>query len=444
MLMLNDIVRAWWTWMWPQLWQSSLLLLLVWGLDALLSRQRIWPQVRLALWTLVAIKLLLPPGSYLSWSATAGVLAAGDVPFLISGVAHVLDKPLPTDILEPALLAGSKAAQAAQAPSWMLLTATLWAIGVAALAATYRLRTAALRSALRRDAEVSPPAWLTGLAHEAAAQLGLRRVPELIITQRFDCPAIFGALRPLVLVPRSMLALSHVQIRHVLLHELAHVRRGDPAAQLAFLLLQIVYWFNPLLILARRRMYELRELCCDATVARTLRERTREYRSTLAAAARSMTRRSTALDFESVGAIGLFERKASIALRLQALERPAYGRAGLRQAVAAMTLLIAATLLLPMGRAADPVCPIQCHGRADSPADAEHGAAGAGSAANLAPFETGQNDAAAERACGAPRNWEFADRCAARGLRPSVAACRFAEPVRAKRLAGNEIPRLVA
>src|SRR5215831_6898579 len=45
---------------WPMLWQSALLIAVLFGLDLLLSR-KVRPTIRYALWTVVLIKLVLPP-----------------------------------------------------------------------------------------------------------------------------------------------------------------------------------------------------------------------------------------------------------------------------------------------------------------------------------------------------------------------------------------------
>ncbi len=59
---------------------------------------------------------------------------------------------------------------------------------------------------------------------------------------------------------------------HALLHELAHVRRGDLILAAFFGLLRAIYFFHPLVHLAERRLAGLRELCCDRFVARRLGE----------------------------------------------------------------------------------------------------------------------------------------------------------------------------
>ena len=69
---LNDIAGIWCDWMWSMFWQVSLLIVLIAAID-LLIRKWAWPQLRHALWLLVLVKLVLPPGLSLSTSVTSHV-----------------------------------------------------------------------------------------------------------------------------------------------------------------------------------------------------------------------------------------------------------------------------------------------------------------------------------------------------------------------------------
>ena len=63
---------------------------------------------------------------------------------------------------------------------------------------------------------------------ELARRLGLRRVPALVVTDLDVSPFVCGLWRQTLVLPCDLLAaLDPSQLRQVLLHELAHVRRGD-------------------------------------------------------------------------------------------------------------------------------------------------------------------------------------------------------------------------
>ena len=60
MNLLSNAAQLWWEWMRPMFWQAGLLILIVSLIDRLFQ-DRLWPQVRYALWILVLVKLVLPP-----------------------------------------------------------------------------------------------------------------------------------------------------------------------------------------------------------------------------------------------------------------------------------------------------------------------------------------------------------------------------------------------
>src|SRR5690606_27519903 len=59
---------------------------------------------------------------------------------------------------------------------------------------------------------------------------------------------------------------------HVLLHELAHLKRWDLMTNWLMAVAQAVHWFNPLVCLALRQMRVERELACDEMVLRATSE----------------------------------------------------------------------------------------------------------------------------------------------------------------------------
>jgi len=77
-------------------------------------------------------------------------------------------------------------------------------------------------------------------------------------------PMVVGCLRPVILVPISALtALTPEQLRAVIAHELAHIRRHDPWVNMAQSLVEMVLFFHPAVWWLSRQIRSEREYCCD-------------------------------------------------------------------------------------------------------------------------------------------------------------------------------------
>ncbi len=104
------------------------------------------------------------------------------------------------------------------------------------------------------------------MAEEAARALGLRRPVRILSSPRVSTPLAFGALRPVVVLPAGAGAWPPARRRSALLHELAHVARGDGLTQLIAGIACAVYWFHPGVWLAARALRAQRERACDDRV----------------------------------------------------------------------------------------------------------------------------------------------------------------------------------
>lgn len=82
---------------------------------------------------------------------------------------------------------------------------------------------------------------------------------------QIDSPCLIGLMRPCLLVPAGLMEeLSGNEIRLVLLHELAHLRRRDIAVNWVLSAVEIFHWYNPLVWLVSRELRAAREEACDA------------------------------------------------------------------------------------------------------------------------------------------------------------------------------------
>jgi beta-lactamase regulating signal transducer with metallopeptidase domain len=128
-----------------------------------------------------------------------------------------------------------------------------------------------------------------------------------------DCvtPMTWGVVRPIVLVPATI-SWNESERRNALLHEFAHVGRGDCVTQFLSRAMCAIYWFNPIAWLVARAERLAREEACDDAVLRA-GSRPSAYAEQLLEVAHSFTQRSVA-----VAALTM-ARRSSIAWRLHGI-----------------------------------------------------------------------------------------------------------------------------
>jgi bla regulator protein BlaR1 len=98
-------------------------------------------------------------------------------------------------------------------------------------------------------------------------RLGIGRTVTLLQSQWVKAPSAFGFLKPSILVPLGMLSqLPPDQVETILLHELAHIRRGDFGVNLLLLLTEAIFFFNPGMRWIASLIRREREACCDDIV----------------------------------------------------------------------------------------------------------------------------------------------------------------------------------
>lgn len=86
----------------------------------------------------------------------------------------------------------------------------------------------------------------------------------MIESPLIDGPALHGVFRPALLLPEGISStFDRDELRHVVLHELAHLRRHDVAVNWLVNAVRAMHRFNPLVWLAVARIQEERELACD-------------------------------------------------------------------------------------------------------------------------------------------------------------------------------------
>lgn len=148
------------------------------------------------------------------------------------------------------------------------LIAVLYAVGVVAMLFRVagsiweigRLRSSAL--------PVDDPSLLNTLGL-LAERIELKATPKIAFCRKVTTPAVIGVIRPLILLPPTIITgLSPQQVEALLLHELAHIRRHDVVFILVQRLVESFLFFHPAVWLVSRHVTAEREYCCDDLVLR--------------------------------------------------------------------------------------------------------------------------------------------------------------------------------
>ena len=245
------------------LWQSSVFGVAAWLTALQLRRNR--AHVRHGIWLAASVKFLIPfsllidLGSFLrkpqhaplslQSTLSSAMIVAGQ-PF--SGLpAHPMNaQSLPEHftVLLPEVLAG------------------VWVCGMATVLLIWCMRWRKIHRALHRAVPVKRGREFELLRRLETLAKVRRPVPMLRSVDMME-PGIFGIFHPLMLWPdRLSERLENEHIEGILAHELAHVRRHDNLTAAIHMLVEVVFWFHPMVWWIESRMLQERERACDEAV----------------------------------------------------------------------------------------------------------------------------------------------------------------------------------
>jgi TonB family protein len=107
------------------------------------------------------------------------------------------------------------------------------------------------------------PLWQSRLKL-IAGRFGLRRHIAVRRSKLVVTPILVGWIRPVILLPMAVACDFPVtQVELILAHELAHLKRLDPVANLFQVALETLYFYHPVVHWISRDVRNEREICCD-------------------------------------------------------------------------------------------------------------------------------------------------------------------------------------
>lgn len=146
---------------------------------------------------------------------------------------------------------------------WQKCVLVIWIVFVIALALWNVLGFLRFRYHIQQAQKV-PHAILQDIANDCAADLGIKQKVVLKLYTAIPSPMLIGFFMPTIVVPQVDLQPCEAQM--ILTHELVHFKHRDLWRKLFAVILQTVYWFNPVVHLIKRELDRLAETSCDEQV----------------------------------------------------------------------------------------------------------------------------------------------------------------------------------
>ena len=280
---LNDFVESWSAWLIHSGWQAGIVVSI--AAIMLLLLRRASAQLRYAILLIALVKFAAPPFLSLSvglFSQSRLAVAVsfntevtpladfvdGDGSTDTSLMAQETNRSVPSAAQEtPVAVDQSKSFQKAKTANgpnfqWpvivmLLIHAAGCVVAVYFIGRQYRLLSKIVGNS------TAAPTEITQLTHGAAHTLGMKSIPRVLVSEESDAPFAMGLLKPIILLPQCMLDLPTDQLRIILGHELAHVRRRDLTIGWLETVLSVVWWFHPGMWWLKRALRRTREDCCD-------------------------------------------------------------------------------------------------------------------------------------------------------------------------------------
>ena len=286
----------------PMLIQSGILIVILLGLDFIL-RKRVRAIFRYCIWMLVLLKLVLPtslaaPSGIMYWLnldlpevTHEKAVIAGQSEILPPQIAPALSEKAvatassPVDILpsdtsiDPELIQSVTATPINSVTSQAVIF-LIWLSVVITMVLLLLQRMFFVRGLIAQSQDAGGK--MADTLVQSCRQMGIRRKISLKFSSNTATPSVCGLFRPVILIPADLPnKLDSDHLKAVLLHELAHIKRGDLWVSFVQTILQIIYFYNPLLWLANAVIRQVREQAVDEMVQVAMGEQADTYPETL-------------------------------------------------------------------------------------------------------------------------------------------------------------------
>ncbi len=332
--------------LWSVSWQVTILAAIIWLIDRLSFRAT--PMFRYWLWMIVLVRLCIPVSIELPTGIDTSFINRLEKKVADFRYRHVpeyetgdeMPSPLTLPVRKRLDTIPSAVYDALYDPPSMTAVHKIffaWYAAFVVICIYIAARTFAIIHRLKSCRTVVKPE-LVSLLDDLSRDMGITRPVKLLYIDNDigDVPAVVGIFRRGILIPRAIMDTWQAEdIKPILLHELAHVKRMDLLINLLQLVVQAAYFFHPLVWFANRQILQYREEICDDMAVHALGGRRKHYTMSMVRVMENALREPS-LGF--VG-IGFTERESTVKRRIRRILCDSY-RISTRLSVLSIVLLV--------------------------------------------------------------------------------------------------------
>lgn len=258
---------------------GSILVLLILMIKAVL-REKLDSKFHYYIWFLLILKLLVPYGPESSLSLFNLIKPAAyertfsydyKVQNTNVNISKSEDNKNTEELRDAVYGTGTKVHQLHQRNYYKNILAFIWIFGIAAIilfvmCGMIRVYIIKKTSISRKDDKFN------NILEECLIAMNIRKKVKLLYTSKISSPCVYGMMRPVIFIPLNVAeSIREDEFKYTILHELAHIKRKDILINWISIILNCVYWFNPIIWYGFHRMKQDCEVSCDALALKYLK-----------------------------------------------------------------------------------------------------------------------------------------------------------------------------
>ena len=269
-----------------------ILFIFIYGLSKFLKEKS--PRWQLGLWSLILIRLVLPTDLSFSFSARNLVdelLVSDRGNISITNVSGnmKLEKDINQNreynLFRPAVIQENRTVQASQnlnndrdtLVSWPIILSLTWFIGCLLLLILFLNKIFRINRVLKNSSLIKA-SGIVILVDYWCKSYKIKRPVKVFTSHEFMSPFTVGLIQPKIFIPKSLLeGMDNIKISSIIAHEMVHIKHFDYFWVRLQNVLQIIYFFHPVVWYANRQINIARERVCDSIVLEKQVIRSKDY-----------------------------------------------------------------------------------------------------------------------------------------------------------------------